>query len=689
MIVKIAIDVPLYQNFDYRWNRLLLGCEPAIGHIVKIEFGRKITTGIVIRISDHTQAEIQPGLTLKEVLEVAPMNVIDPGLVRLCQFSAKYYLRPIGETLFASMPSDWKKPEKWATLEKQRQKKQAPHASVDDLSSTQWELNPDQSQALKVLKEMSALNRFEMILLKGITGSGKTAVYLEWLRSILAVEKNQCLIMVPEINLTPQLEKIIKAVFVNEEVVVLHSNITPAKRNVAWWRIQTGIARVIVGTRLSIFAPIPHLKAIVVDEEHDSSYKQQEGFRYHARDLAIWRAMDCKIPVVLTTATPSSETWQKAKELKIKAITLQNKAKQGATLANLHLIDLVKAAKNKQIDSIGLSLEIKEVIQTTWAKGKQTLVFINRRGYSPILHCKACSWKSECKKCSAWMVVHKKKRVGQEYTLQCHHCGTVTQPPKSCPECGNQDLATVGMGTQKIEEHLTELFPHIELLRIDSDSTKSKGRANDLFEKVHNGKPYLIIGTQMVSKGHDFQQIQSVIILDVDKSLYSQDFRAVEKVFSQLVQVSGRGGRSGQVAQAQVYIQTEFVEHTMFVALKNHHYDEYFTEILKERAEGKLPPYSIQALIIVESKWSEKNLQILQEIKRYLEEEKYPETHIYDPTPRTLHRLAGVERDQILIESTSRSEMQLALERTLDLIETLKKENRNLKIYIDRDPILY
>jgi primosomal protein N' (replication factor Y) len=689
MFVKIAIDVPLYQLFDYNWDEGKLRTHPKIGQIVKVEFGKQLKTGIVLQIEKYNWSATDQIKTIKDVLEVAPVLEIDEGLIRLCQFVSKYYLKPVGEILFSSIPSEWKKPERWEFLSKQKEKNLYKLTKKYTKTLQKWELNHEQIAALEELNKASQQNTYKLFLLKGITGSGKTAVYLEWLKTILREKESQCLILVPEINLTPQLEKIIEEVFVGEDITVLHSNITPAKRNLAWWKIQNGLSRVIVGTRLSIFAPIPNLKGIVVDEEHDYSYKQQEGLRYNARDLAIWRASDCNIPIVLTTATPSSETWQKVEQNKIKVLELTKKAKKGATPTKIHLINLIQAKKTKTVDENGISEEVKKIIEKTWKNNKQSLIYINRRGYSPILHCGACNWKTECKRCSAWMVVHKKRGKTNQLEMQCHHCGLVSEPPKACPICGNQDLSPIGMGTQKIEEYFEKQYPEIEIIRIDSDSTKSKRGATELFEKVHDGKPYLIIGTQMISKGHDFQNIQNVIILDVDKSLYSQDYRAVEKIFSQLVQVSGRSGRSGESIESNVYIQTEFVEHPIFSSLIANTYDQFFDEILQERRQANLPPYSYQALIIVESKTSPKNIEILNEIKEYLVRKKYKNTEIYDPTPRMLHRLSGVERDQILIESKDRAELQELLETALDLIETIKKESRSIKIHIDRDPLMF
>ena len=690
MIVKIAIDVPIFQLFDYSWSQEKLFQAPQIGDIVEVEFRAKITAGIVLQIVENNSHANDPIRKIKPVLSIASELSVTQQVINLCQFSSKYYLRPLGETLFTSIPADWKKPNKWALLQKQKIKlnKKIKNINNSEVKVYRWNLNEEQISSLEYLQKSSNKSKFELILLKGITGSGKTAVYLTWLKEVLKDENAQCLILVPEINLTPQLEKIVKQVFVNEDVTVLHSDVTSLQRNIAWWKIENGLSRVILGTRLSIFAPAKNIKAIVVDEEHDSSYKQQDGLRYNARDLAIWRASELKIPIVLTSATPSSETWHKVIENKIRLLTLTKKAKEGASLSKLRLIDLGKARKNKKVNTYGLSDEIEEVITQTRKNNKQTLVYINRRGYAPILYCKTCSWKSSCKECSAWMVVHK-KIGGNRKVLQCHHCGSNQYIPISCPECGNQDLETLGIGTQKIEEYLKDIYPQIDLIRIDGDSTKKKGSAEELFNKIHVGEPAIIIGTQMIIKGHDFQHIQSIIVIDVDKSLYSQDFRAVEKIFSQLVQVAGRAGRGEGAEGANIYIQTEFVDHPMFKALAEHQYDEFITDIVKERQDYQLPPYSHQALIIAESKSEQNNNEALQMLKQYLEQEILENIQISDPSPRVLQRLSGVDRNQILIETNDRIKLQKTLEKALDYIEVIKKKTRSIKLQIDRDPLQF
>ena len=687
-IVRIAIDVPIFQLFDYIWDENDLKASPELGYLVKVEFGKKTTSGIVLQENVNQSCSIDQIDKLKRVLSVAHQLQIPHEIIEMAQFVAKYYLKPIGEVLFSTMPPDWKKPEKWDLIQKQRNKSKK-EVSEKEEGKTPWNFNEEQNKSINYLKKVSRENKYELILLKGITGSGKTAVYLSWLKEILEDKSAQCLILVPEINLTPQLEKVVKELFTNEEVTVVHSNITSAQRNKAWSRIQDGSSRVILGTRLSIFAPLKNLKAIVVDEEHDPSYKQQDGIRYNARDLAIWRGVETNIPVLLTSATPSSETWQKVLYGKITLLTLSKKAKEGASTAKVNLVDLAQAKKTKNVDQYGLTEQVHNAIENTWKNKKQSLIYINRRGYAPILYCKSCAWKSSCKRCSAWMVVHKNLNNTYQKILQCHHCGLAIKSPSACPTCGNQDLDTLGMGTQKVEEFLMEKYPNIKMLRVDSDITKSKGSSEEVFREIHEDKPMVIIGTQMITKGHDFQNVETIIVLDVDKSLYSQDFRAIEKIFSQLVQVAGRAGRSKAVDTSNIYIQTEFVDHPLFKAIESNNYDDFLTEIVKERELLQLPPYTYQALIIAESPNENLNIEKLKDLKEYLTDKDKTKIQISDPNPRVLQRHSDKERHQILIETKDRSELQKILEKALDYIESMKKKSRTMRMSIDRDPIQF
>ena len=695
--VQIVLDVPLYKVFDYAWNEATLGMPPKEGLLVQVQFGKKIQVGVVVDLSsttkNETQLEEKKTWETKPVLAVAPIPPIDQGVMRLAKFSSKYYLKPLGEVLLSAIPVAWKKPEKWELLVKKLEKNKAKKKIVNTQASrkTEYQLNDEQQAAVDTLVNLSNKNTFETVLLKGVTGSGKTAVYLKWIEKVLEEPGAQCLLLVPEINLTPQLEEELKAKFPNKKISVLHSDVASGKRAQDWLSAHLGEADFIVGTRLSIMSSIPNLKAIVVDEEHDASYKQQEGVRYSARDLAIWRASDLKIPVVLASATPSCETWHKAIENKLTTLTLSNRAKPGAIDPQVILVDTKEAKRRGQIDSDGLTFEVRNAIQETLNSKLQSLIFINRRGYAPVLTCAACDWKSNCPHCSSFMVLHKKNTATNKNMLHCHHCGLMTWIPKKCPDCGNQDITTLGNGTQKIEDNLDRTFPAAKVLRVDTDATRKKGSAQELFNQIHEGVVDIIVGTQMLSKGHDFDLVDTVVVLDADKSLYSQDFRAAERLFAQLVQVAGRSGRSQHAKKARILIQTEMPDHPLYQALKDKHIDEYLTEIAQSRQQANLPPYASQALLIAEGKLSKDVIDSLNQIKQIaFQSGQWPNgVEIFDAVPRTMAKVAGKERAQLLIESSSRQAMQQGLEQLLDIVEEKKKKSRSIRFTIERDPSSY
>ena len=693
--VKIAIDAPLYRVFDYAWNRELLGTDPVEGMLVKVEFGKKTQVGVVVheQMKDMLEQPIEKKWEIKPVLDIAPFPALDAGVMRLAKFSSKYYLKPIGEILLAAIPIYWKNPQKWDLYKKKKNKSttKIKISKAEKIEALKLTLNEEQQSAVDMLVSLSAKKTFEPVLLKGITGSGKTAVYLTWLEKILETPGAQCLLLVPEINLTPQLEEELNKKFPDKKISILHSDVASGKRAQAWLDAHLGQADFIVGTRLSIMSSIPNLKAIVVDEEHDASYKQQEGIRYSARDLAIWRAADLKIPVVLASATPSCETWQKALEQKIVTLNLTARAKPGAINPEIILVDLKEARRRGQLDQDGVSDTVKQVLQETLDQGLQSLIFINRRGYAPVLTCASCGWKSNCPKCSSYLVLHKKNTSTHKNMLHCHHCGLMTWIPKKCPDCGNQDITTLGNGTQKIEDHLEITFPHARILRVDTDVIRGKGSAQELFEKIHQGQVDMIVGTQMLSKGHDFDSVDTVIVLDADKSLYSQDFRASERLFAQLIQVAGRSGRSEKAYKARILIQTEMPEYPLFKALQNKNIDQYLTEIAKERELTGLPPYASQALLIAEAKDAKAIIEALNEIKEMaIHSQRYSnDVQIYDAVPRVMAKVAGKERAQLLIESMNRAALQKTLELLLDIVEEKKKKSRLIRYTLERDPSHY
>ena len=690
--VQIAVDIPLFKNFEYAWNLETLQREPEIGLIVEVEFGKKKISGIVLEISEKSNNQTEDKTyKIKEVLSVSPCPKVKQPELKLFQFASKYYLRPIGEVIFSSIPGDWKKPSNWQKIQNSIKKKELAILKEFKYEPLLLEFNPEQKKALEDLDSLSNSKKYSISYLKGITGSGKTAVYLEWIKKITDDPEKQCLVLVPEINLTPQLEKTIKNICIGKEVVILHSNLTPSERNYAWWKIQKGSGQIIVGTRLSIFTPIKNLSAIVIDEEHDNSYKQQDGMRYSARDIAIWRAADLRIPVLLSSATPSLETWEKVINKKISLIQLTKRAKLGATIPSIEIVDIKKEENQNKFKSVGLTEYAIEEIRKTATRQKQSLIFINRRGYAPILTCDACNWKSECKFCSTWQVFHKVSGTNKKPMLQCHHCGLIEKIPLACPDCGNQDLRHLGFGTQSIEENIEKYLEDLRILRIDTDSTRKKGSAEELFQKIHKKEVDVVVGTQMLSKGHDFSNVETVVVVDIDKSLYSYDFRATEKMYAQLIQVAGRGGRGENLENSKIIIQTAFPDNKIFQAIKDENINDYYQELLNERKMAKLPPFTFQALVIAESKNQTKNEAILKDLKSNIEKsgKKNNECIIYDPVPRSIQRVSGVERTQILIEANDRKKLQSCLEETLDYAEEIKKNHRSIRIIIERDPISF
>jgi primosomal protein N' (replication factor Y) len=506
---------------------------------------------------------------------------------------------------------------------------------------------------------------------------------------------------VPEINLTPQLERRIRAYFPDKKMAVLHSGISEKKRGLAWYEAMTGKAQIILGTRLAALTPMPNLRAIVVDEEHDPSYKQQDGTRYSARDLAIWRAHDQKIPILLSSATPSLETWLAAQSGRYENIRLDQRA-QGASLPSVHLINTrdpqnqfspgdAGAPKQKSL----ITKSLANAITKSLAEKKQSLILINRRGYAPVLSCSACNWLSKCTQCSTYAVMHKAGALGKRAVLNCHHCGLVKSIPQFCPDCGNADLKTLGHGTQKLEDAIEEMWPQARVLRVDTDSSRKSKGAEALFTEIHDGNVDIVVGTQMIAKGHDYQNIGLVAVLDADSRLYSADFRAAERLFAQLVQVAGRAGRSGTKGEAggDIYIETQYPEAPVFQYLLRHDVDGFLAFTAKEREEAKLPPYSYQALIHAEGKSLDKAIQFLSELKARIKTKGLitRELKVYDPVPKPVMRVAGAERAQLLIESGNRKLLQEALE-IID--QELRQESTGrisktsrIRWLVERDPI--
>jgi primosomal protein N' (replication factor Y) len=463
---------------------------------------------------------------------------------------------------------------------------------------------------------------------------------------------------VPEINLAPQLEAMLRArlegLLGPKAFGVLHSGLSEGERLHAWVSAQRGQARILLGTRMAIFTPLPDLGLIVVDEEHDASYKQQEGLRYSARDLAIWRAHDLKLPVLLGSATPSLETWQHAERGDYRRLTLTERA-CASELPTMRLVDTRRLALKQ-----GLSPALLTAIEARLARGEQTLIFLNRRGYAPVLHCPSCAWVSNCPRCSVFTVLHRSQ--GRGYHLHCHHCGYHVAAPQACPDCGDQDLQPMGRGTQRVQEHLAECFPHARIARIDADTTRRKGSAQALFNAVHEGAVDILVGTQMVAKGHDFKRLGLVGILNPDVMLFAHDFRAPERLFAQLMQVAGRAGRG--LRGGEVLIQTAYPEQSIYQSLLRHDYAGFAHHALAERQATGLPPFAYQALLTAQAPELAHAVSFLQDARALPEAAcgtDFPDLAAitrYDPVPLRIVRVANIARAQLLVESTSRPALQ-------------------------------
>uniref|UniRef100_UPI002FE0FCD6 primosomal protein N' n=1 Tax=Noviherbaspirillum sp. TaxID=1926288 RepID=UPI002FE0FCD6 len=516
-------------------------------------------------------------------------------------------------------------------------------------------------------------------LLYGVTGSGKTEVYLQAAAQVLAQGEQrgdpaQVLILVPEINLTPQLEQNIRTRFPGVTVATLHSGLAEGERLSQWLSAHLGRARIVLGTRLAILASMPHLKLIIVDEEHDPSYKQQEGLRYSARDLAVWRARQLGIPLVLGSATPSLETWQHAQSGRYRRLELRDRAVRDAVLPKVGLIDM---EKDKPVE--GITPTLLRALRLRLERGEQSLLFLNRRGYAPVISCDACGWISNCTRCTAFMVLHK-----PDHRLRCHHCSLELRIPKYCPTCGNVDLQPLGRGTQRVEEGLQQIFPDARLMRIDADSTRRKGSAQVAFDSVHRGDVDILIGTQMVAKGHDFRHLTLVGVLNPDTALFSHDYRASERLFAQLMQVAGRAGRIAKKeggSAGEVLIQTRYPQHPLYAAVMGHDYDSFATSLLEERRHAALPPFIFQALLRAEAKELATALDFLHEASRCIDHHGIT---INDPIPMTMTRVANVDRAQLLVESVSRPALQGFLKRWIAALRDIKAR---AKWSLEVDPV--
>ena len=562
-----------------------------------------------------------------------------------------------------------------------RRLKRSPSAPGDAATGVALQPTPEQDAALLALE--SGPGPF---LLFGATGSGKTEVYLQAVQRLLARDPlAQALVMVPEINLTPQLQGRFVERFGADQVVAMNSGMTHPQRLKSWLAAHTGAARIVLGTRMAVFASIPALKLIVVDEEHDPSYKQQESARYSARDLAVYRGKLEGAKVLLGSATPSLESWHASERGRYQRLAMASRVGLGP-LPAVRLVDM-----NLQPKQTVFSPALLAAMQQRIARGEQSLVFLNRRGYAPVLACTACDWKSECPNCSAFRVFHKIDR-----TLRCHHCGYAERVPRACPVCGNVDIAPVGRGTERLEEHLGELLADVKqangepvrIARMDADSMRLKGALEQQLARMHAGDVDILVGTQMVTKGHDFRRITLVAALNADSALFSSDFRAPERLFGLLMQAAGRAGREAtQAAASEMWVQTWHPQHPLFAALRRHDYPAFAAAQLKEREQAGMPPFGFQALVRAEARTQEAAQAFLQTASAAAQLLAGADrVTLYSAVPMSIQRVANVERAQMLVESASRAALQSFLAAWQPVLRATR-EKGVIRWAVDVDPL--
>jgi len=718
--LPVLVQSPAYSSLGpiltYRSTEQL-----AAGTLVRVPLGKRETLGVVWNDSDNSAAGEIADDKVREITgvldTVAPLG---PAWQQLVRFAAQYYQRSLGEVALAALP-----PQLRDLTPQQMQRRylrgQRAAARAPALPNASPGLDAPLRPGPVLTEEQSAVVRqiedeVGPYLLFGATGSGKTEVYLHCVESLLAQDPSaQALVMVPEINLTPQLEARFRARFAPllgaQAVVSLHSGMTNPQRLAAWLAAHEGSARIVLGTRMAVFASMPSLKLIVVDEEHDPSYKSSEGARYSARDLAVYRGKLQSAKVLLGSATPSLESWYHSRPAAEggRYLRLHMPARVGASAQSLPQVRRVDM--NHQPRNAVFSLPLLQAIRERVARGEQSMVFLNRRGYAPVLHCADCGWKSECAHCSAFRVFHKVDR-----TLRCHHCGFTERVPRACPGCGNVDITPMGRGTEQIEEQLgallddirrpdsiSETFPEgepVRVARIDADTTRLKGSLQAQLAAVHAGDVDVLVGTQMIAKGHDFRRITLVAAVNPDGALFSSDFRAPERLFSLLLQAAGRAGRDATLGEhSEVWIQTFQPTHPLYAALKQYDYPSFADSQLQERAQAGMPPFSFQALVRAEAR-SQAAAQAFLTAAAAVARDEMPtwegwaavvsQVTLYSAVPMSTARVANVERAQMVVESLSRSALQEFLsgwQRVLHATRSQPQCKGLIRWAIDVDPL--
>ncbi len=715
----MAVDAPLPGTLDYAWS----GEKLAHGTWVSVPLGRRTVLGMVV-------AEPIPGSP--ELLPLSGDSDLDPSKIRsifgpvpglpiadrewitLSAFAARYYRRSFGTVAVGLIPK-WLRDLKnyaaknpsgatnfdrlWKSLQTDAAKdkalsragdpSQANRSTLDDAPA----LNTDQAQAL------GALSNPGVHVLHGVTGSGKTRVYTEAARKALNQDPSaQVLMMVPEIGLTPQLVDRFRQALPGISIAVLHSEVSERERAKLWLSAATNQARLVIGTRLAVMTPMPGLRLIMIDEEHDHSYTQQNGLRYYARDLAGWRAQQIGATLVLGSATPSIETWAQIDRGRYQRLSLPHRA-TGEPAAPIRLIDTLKDPATD-----GLSTESRAAISSVLAQGGQVLVFLNRRGYAPVLGCASCGWSSLCRDCGVSTVLHKlgplknaaphagknaaaKGATKSEWRLQCHHCGLTSAVPRQCPDCGDPDLQPLGRGVQRLEQTLQSAFPNARILRVDRDSVRQAKALEQALDTIARGEVDIVVGTQMLAKGHDFARMRLVVVADADAQLLNPDFRAPERLFATLIQVAGRAGRHESAGDpAQVLIQTRYPQHRLYRFLLSQDVAGFARMEMEDRQAAGLPPFTHMAAVRAAYRDEGKTRELLRslrdQLQQFAQENAWPVT-VYGPVARYPEVQAGKWRGQILLESASRS----ALHSLLVNAEDWMAQHRELETHVEVDPV--
>ena len=729
-LIDVLVPIPVLEKFSYlpaKGSRVL----PKPGSRVLIPFGRRTLVGIVWKISKLDKSDKRKYKHIKEILDDSPL--LDTNALKLAEWSSRYYHYPLGEIISYFFPPSLRKGEEakfrqakyleltsrgefldMKSLEKAPAQKKlitllqekhevsikslkafgissvsvkslidkglirsfsrelSPYKQLDDKKS----LSPkklNKEQLLAVSKINAAQDKNTTFLLDGITGSGKTEVYLQAIKEIVCQGK-QALILIPEIGLAPQAEERFRDYF-GDRVMSFHSAKNDREKLDAWLGAAKGLVDIIIGTRSSVFLPMKKLGIIVVDEEHDLSFKQMDKFRYSARDMALYRAKLEKIPVILASATPSLETLKNAKDVKFETLRLNSRA-TGASLPNINAIDL----RGKELNE-GMSNHLLEATESELEKGNQVLIFLNRRGYASSLICKSCGWISNCDRCDALMTVHKKP-----LKLQCHHCEAQKEFPDACPKCSSKDFLQYGYGTERIEEYLQVRFPKFKTLRIDSDSTRKKESLTGYFDLIKKGEPMILLGTQLLAKGHHFPNVTLVGILDADSGLFSADFRGSERVAQLMTQVSGRAGREEK--PGQVIIQSYCPDHPQIEEIINGTYQTFAQRLLEERRASKTPPYSFQVKVYAESPKSIVSRDFIRSLinRISIDNSLSKDLRIVGPLPSLMEKKSGVYRWELNIFSKNRSQ----LHKYLDLVQSKLYSpsiSKQVRWSIDVDPL--